>query len=153
VSGSWICGQVTGKENTTSTTSTTEPTSTQQKPIIIIHGQSLGTLPPRDPTTTPSNQPLCPVAIEGTPGYDYGTRLYVAFGGVAAGRYRPSLNELDCLGLIVTKFTTTEVDLQIGGFYTQTYPKFALTAGEVVQLQVNNASTTVHVKYGATVTS
>jgi hypothetical protein len=31
------------------------------------------------------------------------------------------LNELDCLGLIVTKFTSTEVDLQIGGFYTQNY--------------------------------
>ena len=50
-------------------------------PIITIQGVDLNyelaqPIPPKNPIYTPSNQKLCPVEIKGTPGFDYGTRLY-----------------------------------------------------------------------------
>ena len=53
----------------------------------------------------------------------------------------------------MTKFTATEVDYRFGGFYAQVYPKLALAAGDTVQVAVNGATKTVHVKYGVTATS
>jgi hypothetical protein len=67
----------------------------------------------------------------------------------AAGRYRPSIGELDCIGLIVTKFTSSEVDFRFGSGYAQFYPKYTLAPGDTVQISVNGASKTVPVKYGA----
>jgi hypothetical protein len=128
---------------------------TVQDPSITIRGKDLGAKPAPDPATSPSNQPLCPVVITGNAGLDYGTSLYVNDVGTstAAGRYRPALNELDCIGLIVTKFTETEVDLRLGGFYKQFYPKYAIPNGHVVEAVVNGATITVHVKYGAAATN
>ena len=86
---------------------------------------------------------------------DYGTSFYVAgvSKGFAGGRYRPSLGELDCIDIVATKFTSTQVDFHFGPFYAQNYQQFALNPGDVLQFVVNGASRTVHVKYGATVTS
>ena len=125
----------------------------EQNPSIVIHGKSLGTRPAPNPAGSPANRPLCPGAISGNAGLDYGTNLYLAdtTANWAAGRYRPAANELDCIGLVVTKFTPTEVDYRLGGFYAQVYPKLALTVGDAVQVAVNGATRAVHVKYGATV--
>jgi hypothetical protein len=88
--------------------------------------------------------------VAGDTGYDYGTSLYLANSAQiwAAGRYRPQLNETDCLDLIVTKFTPTEVEFHIGPFYKRFYPKYELTPGLQVQLVVNNATYNTNVKYG-----
>ena len=96
-----------------------------QNPSIVIHGTNLGGKPAPNPAGSPSNQPLCPVTIQGNAGLDYGTSLYLddTTGNWAAGRYRPSASELDCIGLIVTKFTATEVDFRLGSGYQQVYPK------------------------------
>ena len=53
----------------------------------------------------------------------------------------------------MTKFTPTEVDYRLGSAYQQFSPKYQLAAGDAVQVAVNGATKTVHVKYGATVTS
>ena len=124
-----------------------------QNPSIVVHGQKLGKHPAPNPTGSPANRPLCPGAINGNAGLDYGTSLYLddTTANWAAGRYRPAANELDCIALIVTRFTQTEVAYRFGGFYAQVYPKLALTAGDTVQVTVNGATRTVHVRYGATV--
>ena len=71
----------------------------------------------------------------------------------AGGRYRPSLNETDCIDLVVSKFAATEVDFHFGTPYASFFPKFSLDNGDQVQIAVNGATKTVHVKYGATVSS
>jgi hypothetical protein len=52
----------------------------------------------------------------------------------------------------VTKFTPTEVDFHFGPPYSSFYPKFSLNDGDQVQVALNGAAKTVHVKYGAPVT-
>ncbi len=128
---------------------------TTQDPTFTIRGTDLGSEPAHDPTTTPSNQPLCPVKITGTPGYDYGTSLYLEDLNkkLAAGRYIPQTRELDCLALIVTRFTATEIDFHLGGFYQQFFPKYEISPGDELSVVVNGASLTVHVQYGKTVSS
>jgi hypothetical protein len=118
-------------------------------PTVVVHGKYLGKLPAPNPAGHPSGLNGCPVVANDT-GYDYGTSLYIAVpsGNFAGGRYRPSLNETDCLDLVVTKFTPTEVDFHFGPFYTTYYPKFALAAGSQAIVVVNGATANVNVKYG-----
>ena len=82
------------------------------------------------------------------------TNLYLAVPAKnwAGGRYRPSLNETDCIDLVVSKFAATEVDFHLGPFYTQNHAQFSLNDGDAVELAVNGVTKTVHVKHGATVT-
>ncbi len=128
-------------------------TGTPQAPSIVVHGTNLGSEPAPNPSGSPSNQPLCPVVIKGNAGLDYGTSLYLndATGNFSAGRYRPTLNELDCIGLIVTKFTPTEVDFRPGSGYQQFSPKYRINDGDALEIAINGASKTVHVKYGTAV--
>ena len=120
----------------------------------MARGKNLGKLPAPNPAGHPSGQQGCPV-IAGDNGYDYGTSFYVVgvSKGFAGGRYRPSLPELDCIDLVVTKFTSTEVGFHFGPFYAQNYTKFALNPGDVVRVVINGASITVPVKYGASASS
>jgi hypothetical protein len=137
-SGSSSGGTITGVTFTGSTT----------KPTIIVRGTHLGAKPPSSPAGHTSGLNGCPV-VAGDNGYDYGTNLYIAVPARnwAGGRYRPELNETDCVDLIVTKFTPTEVEFHFGPFYTRYYPQFALTPGLQVQLQVNSATYTTTVEY------
>jgi hypothetical protein len=128
---------------------------TTQNPSIVVKGTNLGSKPAPNPSVSPSNQRLCPVVIKGNVGLDYGTSLYLNdnTGNFSAGRYRPTLNELDCIGLIVTKFTPTEIDLRPGNGYQQFLPKYQLNDGDAVEIAVNGTSKTVHVKYGTAVSN
>jgi hypothetical protein len=123
-------------------------------PTFVVHGESLGKQPPPNPAGHPAGLNGCPT-VAGDNGYDYGTSLYLAVPAKnwAGGRYRPSLNETDCIDLVVTKFTSTEVDFHFGPFYAQYHNKFSLEKGDEVQVAVNGATKTVHVEYGATVSA
>jgi hypothetical protein len=116
-------------------------------PSVAVHGTCLGSRPAPSPAGHPSGLNGCPV-VAGDDGYDYGTSLYIAAQSWSGGRYRPSLNETDCIDLVVTKFTSTEVDFHFGPFYTRFYPKFSLDAGATVAVVVNGASANATVKYG-----
>jgi hypothetical protein len=122
-------------------------------PTIVVRGTNLGKLPVPSPAGHPAGQNGCPV-VAGDNGYDYGTSLYIV--GVskafAGGRYRPTLNETDCIDLVVTKFTQTEVDFHFGPFYAKYHSQFSLDPGDAVRIVINGASLDVHVKYGATAT-
>src|SRR5690349_14404001 len=100
------------------------------KPIFTITGKGLA-VPKPNPKASPSNQSLCPLKIAGNAGFDYGTRFYLLawaaqpndtnglFYGM--GRYRPSLNELDCIGIVVLTHTPTKITFTPGHAYTQYY--------------------------------
>jgi hypothetical protein len=122
-------------------------------PSFVVHGTNLGKLPARDPAGHPAGLNGCP-AFAGDNGYDYGTNLYLAVPAKnwSGGRYQPSLNETDCLDLVVTRFTPTEVDFRFGPFYAQQPSQFSLNDGDAVEVGVNGATKTLHVKYGATAT-
>jgi hypothetical protein len=124
-------------------------------PTITIRGSDLNyepsqPIPPRNPGHTPSNQKLCPVEIKGAPGFDYGTRLYFVDKSAkpewSAGRYRPKLGELDCIGLIINQYTSGQIEFHFGGFFKQNHYK--VKPGDFVGVAVNGTGTGVHVVYG-----
>jgi hypothetical protein len=88
--------------------------------------------------------------MSGDNGYDYGTSLYLAVPTLnwSGGRYQPTLNETDCLDLVVTRFTPPEVDFHFGPFYRSVYPKFSLASGTQVTIAVNGVLANATVRYG-----
>jgi hypothetical protein len=130
---------------------------TPAHPVFTIVGHGLS-VPPKNPKTSPSNQKLCPVVIKGNAGFDYGTRfsLVVWNGQVnaanaqryAGGRYRPSLNELDCIGLIVLKATPKQIRFTLGAAYLQLYRTNPglIVNGDVVEVVLDSAryATVIH---------
>src|SRR5262249_41472420 len=95
-------------------------------PSVIVRGTCLGSRPAPHPARPPAGLGGCP-AMSGDNGYLYGDSLYLAVPSQnwSGGRYRPSVNEIDCLDLVVTRFTPTEVDFHFGPFYRSVYPKFS----------------------------
>jgi hypothetical protein len=132
-------------------------TGSPAKPVFTVTGTGLA-VPSPNPKTSPSGQPLCPLKISGKAGRDYGTGFYViGWDGqpngtnaqlYAGGRYRPALNELDCIGLVVLSHTPTKVRFTLGHGYVQYYrakPRL-LRNGDVVEVVVRGApyATVVH---------
>ena len=127
---------------------------TPTNPDVIVRGTDLDyqpyhPIPPKSPSYNPSNQKDCPVAIKGIPGYDYGQRLYFVDKSAkpewSAGRYRPAIHELDCIGIIVTSYTSGQVEFHFGGFFKQSH--YRVNPGDFVGIVVNTIGTGVHVKY------
>jgi hypothetical protein len=166
-----LAGSSSGSTTTTSTTATPPPqpgkapeitsvtfSGSSASPSVVIHGKNFGKKPAPNPAAHPSGQPSgvgrCPV-VAGDTGYNYGTSLYLAATAKnwAGGRYRPELGENDCLDLVVTKFTPTEVAFHFGPFYTKFHSNFSLDNGDAAEVSVNGAVKDVHVKYGTTVSN
>jgi hypothetical protein len=123
-------------------------TGNPKNPSIVVRGKNLGSKPQPNPAYHPAGHSGCP-SIANDTGYDYGTSLYVEAlsRNFSGGRYRPELNELDCVDLVVTKFTSTEVDFHFGPFLTQNAAQFPFNAGDSARVVVNDASRTVRVSY------
>lgn len=108
-------------------------------------------VPPKNPKTSPSNQKLCPVVINGNAGFDYGTRFSLIVWNAqlsstntqryAGGRYRPALSELDCIGLIVLKAAPKQIRFTLGAGYLQLYRTNPglIQNGDVVEVILNSA--------------
>jgi hypothetical protein len=122
-------------------------------PSFVIRGTNLGRLPAPDPAAHPAGQGGCP-SVPGRDGYDYGTNLYVAVPARSwsGGRHRADLHEIDCIDLVVTEFTPTEVRFHFGPFYAKNFAHFPLENGDGVEVGVNGAVKAVHVKLGGTAT-
>ena len=118
----------------------------------LTYDRSLSATPPvPNPTYTPGNHPLCPLKLTGVQGYDYGIRLYLVDKSAnplwAAGRYRPGLRELDCIGIVLEQWTSGAIKFRLGSGYLQGhYPQ--LHDGDFVQIVWNHLTVGVHVKYG-----
>jgi hypothetical protein len=132
---------------------------TVARPIFTITGSGLA-LPSPNPKVSPSNQSLCPLRISGKAGFDYGTQFYLLGWDAqpgdtnnllyAAGRYRPKLNELDCIGIVVLAHTPSRVTFTFGHAYLQYYrskPRL-IRSGDVVEVVLRGASiaTVVHLR-------
>jgi len=140
--------RTTGAGGTRPAITSVEFTGSAASPTVVIHGKNLGTRPAPSPAQHPSGVNGCP-ALAGDTGYDYGTSLYLAVPSKnwSGSRARPAVSEVDCLDLVVTRFTQNEVDFHFGPFYKSAYPKFALTPGLQVQVAVNGATANAIVKY------
>lgn len=133
----------------------------ERNPVITVVGQHLGLRPAPNPTYHPlGHPPLCPTRATkplAAYGLDYGAAgLYVEDRGQtpvwAAGRYRPQVNELDCIGLLVVSFTPTEVVLRLGAAYREPTSDRAdrtyhLAEGDLVTVGVNGARFSARVHY------
>jgi len=125
-------------------------------PVITVVGKGLS-IPRPLPAVSPSNQPLCPLKIKGNAGKDYGTRFYLlAFSTAsgadqleyAAGRYRPSLNELDCIGIVVLSHSPTRVRFTLGAAARQFRDKYPpIVNGDLVEVVLQNAAYGLVVRY------
>ena len=125
---------------------------TPAKPTVTILGAGLK-IPLADPPGSPSNTPLCPKTINGNAGLDFGTGFYLtAFADdklkYAAGRYRPRVNELDCIGIVVLSHSTTKVQFALGAAYNQASFGYAhLVNGDLVKVVLNGAAYGLVVHY------
>ncbi len=121
-------------------------------PTVTVHGSDFGPLPAADPKVL-SGTNGCPPA-SGTYGTDYGTSLALTEqnGNWGAGRYLPG-TEVDCIGIVPTRWSASSVTFTLGSFYTANESTFSLKEGDQVQLVYNGTAIDVHVAYGSTVSS
>jgi hypothetical protein len=131
---------------------------TEAHPVVTITGHRLGKRPLPNPAYHPlGHPPLCPPKPTLAParyGFDYGTRLYIQDAtqqpAWSAGRYRPSVNELDCIGIVLTKFTPSRVVFRLGAAYP-TLPgsstAFSLKEGDAFVVGVNGTRSSGKVHY------
>jgi hypothetical protein len=131
---------------------------TTTRPVFIVTGRGLS-VPPKNPRASPSNQTLCPVKINGKAGFDYGTQFSLIVWGAqpadtdtelySAGRYRPALNELDCIGIIVLTHTPKRITFTFGAGYVQLYrakPRL-IKNGDVVEVTLEGATFATVVRF------
>ena len=132
-------------------------TGSRAHPVITIVGSGFGARPTPDPGYHPLSHPLCPVAPTkplAQYGFDYGTRLFLSDSTQhpvwSAGRYRPGIGELDCIGLLIKRYSPTKIVYQLGAAYPHvaTPPAtWVLAPGDAYVLGVNGASFSGKVHY------
>jgi hypothetical protein len=125
----------------TSVTFTGGPTD----PTVTIVGSGFGSRPQPSPSYKPSppggTTPPYGCTTSGNVGYDYATNLWLfdlaKSHGFSAGRYRPGISELDCVGLLISSYTPSKIVYRLGADYkAHTYQ---LSAGDPYQLAVKGA--------------
>ena len=133
----------------------------ESNPVITVRGLHLGVRPKPNPGYHPlGHPPLCPTRPTkplAAYGLDYGSNgLFVDDRGQAptwaAGRYRPQLRELDCIGLIVVSFSPSKVVFRFGAAYREPTSdrashRYDLAPGDTVIVAVNGAQFTTRVHY------
>jgi hypothetical protein len=119
-------------------------------PTITIRGANFGLRPRHDPRCHPAGRGVC----GNYTGYDFGVSLYLidrAKGhGFAAGRYRPSVPELDAISFVVTKYSATEIVYSFGNWYDKVgMPRYhyRLAAQDHVTVSVKGTSFSTTVTY------
>ena len=118
-------------------------TGSPANPMVTIVGAGFGSRPQPSPSYKPTppkgTTPPYGCTTTGNVGYDYGTKLWLADlkqGRVwSAGRYRPGLKELDCVGLLISSYTQTKVVYRFGADYK--VHGYQLAAGDPYQVSIN----------------
>jgi hypothetical protein len=145
-----------GAASTTTITSA-KVSGSPSRPVFTIAGKGLS-VPAPNPKGSPSNTGGCPLKVKGKAGLDYGTQFYVdAFATgtgedkqlYSAGRYRPSLNETDCIGLIVLSHSPSRVTFTFGAAYSQFRSQYrTLLNGDLIEVVLKGAKVGLVVHYG-----
>jgi hypothetical protein len=128
-------------------------TGSQARPTITVHGAQLGTRPQPNPAYVPlGHPPGCPpqpTKPAAAYGLDYGVKLYLSDRtqqpAWSAGRYRPNVGELDCIGVVILKFTPGKVVFRPGAFYGE--GGFRLAEGDAFTVVVNGSRFAGRVHY------
>jgi len=115
-------------------------------PQVTIRGSGFGVRPAHDPSYPPTppqgNTPPYGCSETGKVGWNYGTQLWISVTSAthsawSAGRYRPALGELDCIGLTILKYTGNRVVYRLGSGYEQ--GGYKLAAGDHYVVSVKGA--------------
>jgi hypothetical protein len=154
-----LCGGAESSATVAKVTSVTF-TGNEIKPTITIKGTGFGVQPTPNPPYHPPalDHPLCrakPPLPLSRYGYDYGSDLFLQDSSQtpawSAGRYRPSLRELDCIGLLISKYTPTVIVFRLGAAYPLIpgIPgAYALETGDKYVIGVGSARHVGRVRYG-----
>jgi len=95
-------------------------------PVVTISGSGFGAAPSPRPSYRPmppqGTSPPYGCSATGKVGWDYGTRLWISFKSPgkplwSAGRYRPGLQELDCVGISILRYSGNVVLFRLGAGY------------------------------------
>lgn len=106
-------------------------------PQVTIRGSGFGARPAHDPSFPPTpphgNTPPYGCTTTGKVGWDYGTQLWISVTSTthsawSAGRFRPALGELDCIGVTIVRYTGSQVVYRLAAGYHQ--GGFKLAAGD-----------------------
>jgi len=120
----------------------------EETPVLTINGQGFGARPTPQPPGPPSevrpqNGRINCNFSAGREGLDYGTELYVqtADDTFSAGRYRPEIGDLDCVGLLLAQYSDTLIVLRFGGAYSAGRAKYNYTihSGDRYEIVVKTA--------------
>jgi hypothetical protein len=113
-------------------------------PQVTIRGSGFGARPAHDPSFPPTppqgNTPPYGCSETGKVGWNYGTQLWISITSTthlpwSAGRYRPALNELDCIGLTILKYTGNQVVYRLAAGYHEGGYKLAMGDRYVVSVK------------------
>ena len=129
----------------------------EAEPSVAINGQGFGARPMPQPPGAPSQLASqdrrynCNMT-RGNEGLDYGTELSLQFNDDAfsAGRYRPQIGQLDCVGLLIAQYSDTMIVLRLGAAYTTGRDEFRYTIrnGDRYEVVVKAAVFRGIVQYG-----
>jgi hypothetical protein len=124
-------------------------TGSATAPTLTIRGSGFGTAPTASPTGPPYRyQPGCtsqaPIGNKND-GHDYGAQaLWVGWGRVQAGAYvKGAGGYLDCVGLVIKKYTADEIVVAPGCQYPY-YAKLSSGASVTVTVAGHRFVTKVH---------
>ena len=115
-------------------------------PQVTIRGSGFGARPAHDPSFPPTppqgNTPPYGCSETGKVGWNYGTQLWISITSTthsawSAGRYRPALNELDCIGLTILRYTGNQVVYRLAAGYKE--GGYKLIVGDHYVISVKNA--------------
>ncbi len=120
-------------------------------PKVIVRGQGFGAQPAPDPASVPEGQQGCPAAPAAGDGHLYGTHLYFtdlharvgSYTSWTAGEFTPGGNgQFDCVGLVIDRWTPTEVVFGFGNLYDKMIPQnyYLLSSGDTFQVWVQGAT-------------
>jgi hypothetical protein len=119
-------------------------------PTFVIHGHGFGSsLPPA--VESPITSAACRNEhAPGDQGGNYGSKLYfidstAKFSGGLSGPYEGVANVVDCVGLILTSYSSSRVVFTLGSDYRK-HP-YAVRVGDRITIVVNGAKATVTVKH------
>lgn len=124
------------------------------RPTIVITGSGFGARPAHNPSFEPKppggNKSPYGCRSGGDVGWDYGNNLWLELTppGEAtwrAGRFRPALKQLDCVGLVGLSYSKTRISFRLGKDYL--VQGYDLSNGSTFKVGVKGATKTGTVKY------
>lgn len=118
-------------------------------PTVVVRGAGFGNRPAPFPATHPTGQGGCPKLPARGNGFDYLNRLYLSdlhsnrssFPVWTAGQSTRDLGILDCVGIVIDRYTSTLVVFHFGNAYDKHIAQnhYVLSQGDPILVVVDGA--------------